>query len=232
MLLAKLIVQAQFSVPPSALNPQFLVAEALGNPTVKKDVAAQSPNRPVIERYLFNIKEDNILFGVDRTNAGVDVNWPQSDSAASALAIAYLDRVHRAIRFPQLSRFGVRTLWVQPVDMPFAELVSTLKSRWHAKQALIQEASDIALSLTLDDRGHRVNFNLGPIRPDEYPKWQITEPKDKVGDVLLLVDIDYGYADIGVHDALRLPTVSRAVDYARRTAAHTLESTIELGSKS
>jgi hypothetical protein len=115
----------------------------------------------------------------------------------------------------------VRSLWLEPLEIEFAQLVSLLKDRWFARREALQQVDDVAIALTLHDRGHRVGFNLGPVRTEEFPRWNITAQPDLAGKVFLFVDVDYAYESLTVRDALKWETVRRALDYGRNMARDT-----------
>ena len=227
MRLAKLIVEARYDRPPRALGGfGAQLARAFA-----QELGAQPviPSDPTI-RHEISFTRDRVIFGCDATRTGVDVNWPEDEERAAARAIAYMEKAQRVLDLDDVTRVGIRSVWVEPRPVPFERLVEVLKAAWLSGTSdLINEGVDVGLSLIHRHRDNRVNVAAGPIRADEFPRWGLPANEDLAAEPMLLVDVDYAYAGrLHYGRLVRLESIREVLSYARDLADQAAsETTIE-----
>jgi len=118
-----------------------------------------------------------------------------------------------------------------PVGASFDELMNSLRRGWLRDNGFTTVARDIAIALTLDDEGNRVNFNVGPIRRHELITWGLQDDvPDWFREPVLLVDVDHIRAGVLRYGPLvRLDTVREAVTYGWQLAADAEEIALGKG---
>lgn len=89
----------------------------------------------------------------------------------------------------KIVRIGVRTKWIGTWDQSFAKLYERYKEVFYNDNSILDRSVDIAVNLTLEDNGYRVNFISGPMKPEEGLSQVLFKDRDFPHD-FIFVDID------------------------------------------
>jgi hypothetical protein len=121
----------------------------------------------------------------------IAVEQPNASQSKERL-IELLKSIYKEVNFEEnsIDRIGVRTQWIQEWNGSFTSLMEKYRAVFYQKCSLVNEASDIAVSLTLEHDNYKVNYNSGPVRSNEAKeKWLVFKERNIPHD-FILVDID------------------------------------------
>jgi len=89
----------------------------------------------------------------------------------------------------EIQRIGARTIWLNQYDQSFTALLDIYKKRFYQKSLLRSEAKDVAVTLTLENEGLKVNFITAPISKKQLQN-QVLVFKRNLNHDYALTDID------------------------------------------
>ena len=92
-------------------------------------------------------------------------NNTQEDVIKKSLKVLYSNFEYKEL---DIQRVGVRTMWVLPYSKSFTDLMTHYKNNFYnSSNPLVSESTDVAVSLSLEDHDNKVNFNSGPMKPEQ-----------------------------------------------------------------
>jgi hypothetical protein len=153
--------------------------------TTKKDHTIDKPAHIHVD---IDKKGANILIEDDRWSLAL--NRIENADASQEFAVEIFNRIQEAIEWKKMTRMGIRTLWLDPVETSFPDLVEKIKLRHFIKGSLAQSAEDLSLAFSLRSGDNKINFLAGPVTDQEVISRYGVDPLD-LSPVMFAVDIDY-----------------------------------------
>ena len=101
------------------------------------------------------------------------------------------NKINNYLQWGQMQRIGVRTFWTKEVS-DFDKLVATSKDILFKENSLLNEATDVALPLTLVNGNEKINYNFGPMKKEQLIQQFLNfKNAENVPDVFAFIDTDY-----------------------------------------
>lgn len=142
-----------------------------------------------------------IVVASNRTAAEIVIlkSIPNSRMYGQDNILKALTKIIPELNIATAERIGVRTQWINEVEMTTSELVNKFKDAFYDKKnKLIAKSEDITLNLTLSDSGNRINYIAAPFRKEElanFVKGNLSavghDTIEPTGETAIFVDYDY-----------------------------------------
>lgn len=156
-------------------------------------VAGKAPERqsvsPISESLQVNLKDENARIIIQAQKMSIFTDSCSDIDVLKKLVSKIVERTSE-IGWDTTLRIGIRTIWLEPSNLNFLELVKSLKEKNYVPNAIVNESIDLAISFTLKDGNNQINFISGPVTREEASlKYEIE--KNTLPEVALAVDLDY-----------------------------------------
>lgn len=99
-------------------------------------------------------------------------------------------KVDDILGIPLLARVGIRSMWIEPFEGTFTELLTVYRKSMLAKTILSEEASDVGLVLDFLDEDCKVGLTTGPMEAQQLKTQFLTFEEKTIPDVFIFADID------------------------------------------
>jgi len=100
-------------------------------------------------------------------------------------------KINNHLQWGQMQRIGIRTFWIKEVS-DFDTLVTTSKGILFKENSLLNEATDVALPLTLINGSEKINYNFGPMKKEQLIQQPLNfKDVNNIPDVFAFIDTDY-----------------------------------------
>lgn len=132
-------------------------------------------------------------------------------------------KINNHLQWGQMQRIGIRTFWAKEVG-DFDKLVVTSKDILFKQNSLVDEATDVALPLTLINGNEKINYNFGPMKKEQLVQ-QFLNFKDatNIPNVFAFIDTDYyGILDRNFSKNYFRDFLNRAFDISEKKVNETI----------
>lgn len=219
MQLKRIVLEVRFKDIARSFNWRAQLAQGItGN------ASAPSLESPINEGLEINIAEGKTKVQIQSRRFALVID-DCSDRAEMKMVIdRVMQRVYNAVGWQTMLRIGVRTIWVEEFDGTLDALIRKLRERNFADNAIVNQATDVAVTLTLRDGENSVNYISGPMSKEELAtKYSINDDNGGViPDVILVVDSDYSSATETSFSKNKVVNFfEKAVDYGKDIANKT-----------
>lgn len=184
---SRTILELRFSSSAKQFNPIPEIVRILGGGEVKNNI----PFDPVNFRLQLQDKRISLYLNAARYAINIEENNLSLDQIKNTV-IDISKKLTDHIRWGDVTRIGFRTTWLHKVD-DFSELVQKSKEILFTSNKLVERAMDVAMPLTFNNNGDRIDYNYGPMKKGELAKFGFEFPLD-TPDYFVYIDVDYNRA--------------------------------------
>lgn len=149
----------------------------------------------------FLLKDRHIKVVVDSKRFGMDIAFnnsiPNPVQYGQNNIIKIIQLINSELSVKNVERIGIRTNWLQEVDISINELVNKFKDAFFKENEIIKSSKDVAIVLTLEDGRAQINYTAGPM-DDKQALGILNSNLEQVGfskveKVKTSVFVDYDY---------------------------------------
>ena len=105
-------------------------------------------------------------------------------------AIEFMIALNGASEFPKIGLMHHNTIFIEPYELPFHELVALLKAQC-LRGTIADDATDISLLLDQHEDGRKTHVQFGPMDAEQIKKEYLRWPPDDVPDTFVFLAVSY-----------------------------------------
>ena len=183
MNLVKTLLRIRFE---TATNPwlelRALLRSAASDPKIEMQAAPV-----VVDR-----KEAKTRISLQIRAVGLEHESTGSLAEATAHVRATMMGLNEASSFPDVEMMGYDVAFIDPVDMPFHELVEHIKAHFLLPTRIVNLSSDVGLVLDQREDGLLKHVQLGPMDRAQLASELLRWPnEDEIPDTFVFIDLGY-----------------------------------------
>jgi len=201
---------------------QFLVLDA-----VVKAISDKPIDKKIVVGGSFEItlKDKSAKILIEPQRIALSIEEEKSLAEVSDFVDSILKKIFSQISFPKVLRIGCRTLWLKEYPDTFENLIKKYKDVFYKDVPLITQSSDVAIPLTLEEGGRKINFNSGPMKKEQFMAlYSQMKNETSIPEKFIFVDIDFFAALSSPCNFQKkdiLDFVSEAYNYATKKSSET-----------
>ncbi len=167
-----------------------------GHARVFEQLTGQKPeetgNRWLVPGLRVDAKDRKEVVVIDPQRTIVDLQEPPSVQHAEDVILQRFELVQQTFGIPDVSRWGCRTVWIQPHDGTRSDLQQLFKERVFRELGLVRDAEDMAfISEFRGEPGGKITVTCGPMWAEQlrerYVRWGTREYPP----AFVCVDVDF-----------------------------------------
>ncbi len=181
--LLQVVVELRHSEPLKLFRPY----EELYYSLTEKNLPTKETPLPGFQ---LNIAEKRMRVVVDPRHTSVFLGDVPNIGYCIDNITAVFRKINDLIKVPPLVRLGVRSYWIQGVELKFSELVSIYKQILYKPSNIVEASIDVGASFILRDGKYTANVAFGPMELSQLETMFAFKPS-KLPEVASFLDVDY-----------------------------------------
>ena len=186
MILVKITCEIRFSERISLLH---------GYEAIHKDVLKKAPEHPeqwLIPGLVIEDKEKKRSWLIDQARSAIDVEQADTSLCKSSI-IEFFNSMKKNLGFPTISRYGLRSTWINEFNVSFQDLVKTTKQKFYNNFDLVKKADDVGIVFDyFTDTGKKTSVSIGPMEYNQLRSQFLRFDLQSIPKVFLYVSVDIG----------------------------------------
>lgn len=212
--LASVILELRFTSSANLIQIKDVRPEILKKITGEKP--PEPPKQQISGGLSFNNQRQMLRVVIEPSRIALSVENKNVKEAISiiqnCLKTTYQNTDYQSLK---IQRIGARSVWLNQFNSSFTSLLEIYKKKFYQNNPLVSESKDVAVCLTLESSGSRVNFITAPINKKQLEKQILRFERN--------LNHDYAIADIDV--------ISENLENIERVIAEFLKESISYGEK-
>lgn len=142
-----------------------------------------------------NIKDvkNKITMAVDSVRCVIDVEQPVNNKFCKETITKFVSLVDEKVGIPQVTRYGLRSTWINEYKGSFQELMIMCKENIFKDLTLVKDADDIGLVFDyFKSSGKKSSVTFGPMEMSQIKEQFLNYAIDEVAPTFLYTDVDIG----------------------------------------
>lgn len=167
-----------------------------GYEAIRRDMLKKEPEKA--ESWLtpglrIEDKERKRAMLVDPLRSVIDIEQPPNVGFCRDSALQFFKSVEERLGIPQVSRYGLRSTWIQAYKGSFRDLVDKCKQRVFGGSGLVEKVDDVgAVFDYYSDGGQKLAMTVGPMEIEQLKSQFLSFEPEGLPSPFLYVDVDVG----------------------------------------
>lgn len=184
MRLVKVITELRFSGRLKLLKPYEELYSAILGEEIKQ------PEKWVSPSLNLRAKQKKMSTSLESERCAVDLEEVPNIGYCVQTISSTFKKVDDILGIPLLARTGVRSMWIEPFEGTFADLLTAYKKKMLGSNVLSEEASDVGFVLDFVDEDCKVSLTTGPMEMQQLKTQFLNFEPEGIPDVFIFSDID------------------------------------------
>lgn len=184
MRLVKVITELRFSGRLKLLKPHEELYLAILGEELKQ------PERWITPGLTLQAKQRKMKTILEAKRCAVDLEEVPNIGYCVQTIAGIFKKVDDILGIPLLARVGVRSMWIEPFEGTFADLLAVYKKSMLGSNILCKQASDVGVVLDFVDEDCKVSQTTGPMETQQLKTQFLAFEPESIPDVFIFSDID------------------------------------------
>ena len=184
MRLVKVITELRFSGRLKLLKPYEELYLAILGEELKQ------PERWFAPGLALEAKQRKMRTSLEPKHCAIDLEEVPNIGYCVQTISGTFKKIDDILGIPLLARVGVRSMWVEPFESTFADLLTVYKKSMFASNILSEQASDVGIVLDFVDEDCKVSLTTGPMEAQQLKSQFLASEPERIPDVFIFTDID------------------------------------------
>lgn len=130
---------------------------------------------------------------VDSTRSVIDIEQPPNVGFCRDAVTRFFKSVDERLGIPQVSRYGLRSTWIQEYNGSFQELLDKCKRHIFGGSSLVERVNDVGAVFDYYLEGsQKLAMTVGPMEADQLRSQFLSFETETLPSPFLYVDVDLG----------------------------------------
>jgi hypothetical protein len=167
-----------------------------GYEAIRRDMLKKEPEKTggwLTPGLRFEDKERKRIMLVDATRSAIDVEQPPNVGFCRDSVIQFFSSVDERLGIPQVSRYGLRSTWIQEHKGTFQDLLDKCKQHIFGSSNLVEKVKDVGAVFDYYlESGQKLTMTVGPMEAEQLKRQFLSFENEKLPSPFLYVDVDLG----------------------------------------
>jgi len=138
-------------------------------------------------------KESKRAMLVDPFHSVIDIEQPPNVGFCRDSVLRFFKSVDERLGIPQVTRYGLRSTWIQESNGSFRDLVDKCKQRIFGSSTLVEKVDDVGAVFDYHiDEGQKLTMTIGPMEFEQLRSQFLSFETKPFPLPFLYVDVDLG----------------------------------------
>ena len=150
----------------------------------------KQPERWITPGLTLEAKQKKLRTILEQKRCAVDLEEVPNTGYCVQTIAGIFKKVDDILSIPLLARIGVRTIWIEPFEGTFTDLLKVYKKSVLGSNILCEQASDVGLVLDFVDGDYNVSLTTGPMEAQQLKTQFLTFEQETIPNVFIFGNID------------------------------------------